>query len=56
MLEQCFKRYEQQDEATASLLLLKRIRGLAANKRYEKLKAADTIVFIQVSQSTRMCT
>ena len=34
MLEQCLKWYERQDEATASsLLLLKRIRDLAASKR-----------------------
>ena len=39
MLEQCLKWYKQQDEATASsLLLLKRIRDLAANKRYKYLK------------------
>ena len=39
MLEQCLKWYKQQDEATASsLLLLKRIRDLAANKRYKNLK------------------
>ena len=45
MLEQCLEWYERQDEATASsLLLLKRIRDLAASKRY-KLKEIDTIIF-----------
>ena len=39
MLEQCLKWYESQEEATApALLLLKRIRDLAANKRYKNLK------------------
>ena len=39
MLEQCLKWYEQQGEATApSLLLLKRIRDLAATKRYDNVK------------------
>ena len=46
MLEQCLKWYKHQDEATAfSLLLLKSIRDLAANKRYKIFKAVDTIVF-----------
>ena len=52
MLEQCLKWYEQQDEATASsLLLLKRIRDLAANKRYKNLKQLTLSSFVEVSHS-----
>ena len=53
MLEQCLKWYEHQDEATASsLLLLKRIRDLAASKRYKNLKQLTLTSFIQASPST----
>ena len=53
MLEQCLKWYEQQDEATApSLLLLKRIRDLAATKRYKNLKQLTLSSFVHVSHST----
>ena len=53
LLEQCLKWYEQQDEATASsLLLLKRIRDLAANKRYKNLKQLTLSSFVQASHST----
>ena len=53
VLEQCLKWYEHQDEATASsLLLLKRIRDLAASKRYKNLKQLTLTSFIQASPST----
>ena len=52
MLDQCMKWYERQEEATASsLLLLKRVRDLAAGKRYKNLKQLTLSSFFQASHS-----
>ena len=53
VLDQCLAWYERQEEATASLLLLlQRIRDLAASKRYENLKQLTLSSFFQSSHST----
>ena len=51
MLDKCLVWYERQEESTStSLLLLKRIRDLAANKRYTNLKELKLDSFFNQSQ------